>query len=98
MAVAAIAACFTIGATAGLRALGQARRSLRAQLVSALLYIGVSSIGAITHGAQGAAWGWAAAAIVAAAVWWSQMLTGMRRIDSGTATAPAGLTAVRVTG
>jgi hypothetical protein len=68
----------TIGLTAsagpqtGLRALGAARRGLRARLVAAPLLLAGAVGGAALAGAAGAAWGMAAGYWAAAAVWWWQ--------------------------
>ena len=66
-------ACFVTAATAGLRAMGVARRSLRAQLITSAIYVTFASIGAIQGGALGASWGVAAALLVGALVWWHQL-------------------------
>jgi O-antigen/teichoic acid export membrane protein len=55
------------GASAGLRALGAARRSLRAQLA-----------GAAMNGAVGSAWGVATATLSGSVVWWYQLHSGLR--------------------
>ena len=68
----------TIGLTAsagpqtGLRALGAARRGLRARLVAAPLLLVGAVGGAAVGGAVGAAWGMAAGYWAAAVVWWWQ--------------------------
>lgn len=66
------------GATAGLRALGAARRSLRCQLFAAAGLVTGGLVGAAAAGASGSAWGAAIAAWLAAAVWWVQLLAGLR--------------------
>jgi len=66
-------ACFVTAATAGLRAMGVARRSLRAQLIASAAYVTFASIGAIQGGALGASWGVAAAQFLAVLVWWHQL-------------------------
>jgi len=70
--------CFVDGAKAGLRALGAARRSLRSQLAYAVLYVGFGLVGAVLDGARGSTWGVAIAALVGAAITWSQLRTGLR--------------------
>jgi glycosyltransferase involved in cell wall biosynthesis/O-antigen/teichoic acid export membrane protein len=72
------AACFAVGATAGLRALGQSRRSLRAQLNTTWIYVVASCGGAWVAGAQGAVWGAALARIVASGVWWFELHHGVQ--------------------
>ena len=66
-----------VGAWVGVRALGVASRSLRAQLFSSTLYAAASLSGAASAGAAGAAWGSAGAAGVNAAYWWWQFHLGL---------------------
>jgi O-antigen/teichoic acid export membrane protein len=56
----------------GLRAMGAARRSLRAQLFGASAFLVGSLAGAVLDGAYGAAWGSAAGNLAAACIWWWQ--------------------------
>ncbi len=72
------------GATAGLRALGAARRSLRCQLFAAAALVTGGLFGAAIAGASGSAWGAAIAAWCAALVWWIQLHAGLRDHDSTT--------------
>ena len=67
------AASFTTAATAGLRAMGLARRSLRAQLTGSAAYAIGGATGAVVAGALGASWGVTAAQVLAALVWWRQL-------------------------
>ena len=60
--LAVVGASFTTGAAAGLRALGAAQRSLRAQLIASVFYVMFGLIGAVLGGAAGSAWGVAIAA------------------------------------
>jgi O-antigen/teichoic acid export membrane protein len=73
-----VASCYTTAAGAGLRALGAAHRSLRAQLIASALYIAGGGGGAVAGGAVGAAWGSAAATLLAALLWWQQLHAGLR--------------------
>ncbi|CAN5895943.1 hypothetical protein BH23ACT10_BH23ACT10_07130 [soil metagenome] len=57
----------------GIRALGAARRGLRAQIIGALLYLGGALVGAVLDGVEGAAWGSAAGNLLAACVWWREL-------------------------
>ena len=66
------------GAAAGLRALGAAPRSLRAQLFASAAYVGGGLAGAAVAGALGSAWGVAAATISSSAVWWYQLHRALR--------------------
>ncbi|WP_230423156.1 hypothetical protein [Prauserella cavernicola] len=65
------------GATAGLRALGAARRSLHAQLFAAAGYLGGGLVGAVLAGALGASWGSTIAVWCGAVVWWWQLRAGL---------------------
>lgn len=77
------------GAQAGLRALGMARRSLRAQLTSSAGYLGGGLVGAVIAGsAVGASWGSTTALWCGAVVWWLQLRAGLRE---HAATTPAPL-------
>jgi O-antigen/teichoic acid export membrane protein len=76
-----------VGAWTGLRALGVARRSLRAQAYGSTAYLAGALLGAWLAGAAGAAWGGAAGTAVATAVWWWQLQRGLREFRS--AAAPA---------
>ena len=62
----------------GLRAMGAARRSLRAQLFGASAFLVGSLAGAVLDGAYGAAWGSAAGNLVAACIWWRQFQLATR--------------------
>jgi O-antigen/teichoic acid export membrane protein len=66
------------GAAAGLRALGAARRSLRAQLLASACYLGGGLGGALAAGTAGSAWGVAAATACGSAVWWLHLRTALR--------------------
>jgi len=76
------------GAAAGLRALGAARRSVRAQLVTSAAYVTGGLAGATVAGALGAAWGSALAMWLGAAVWWTQLRSGLREPISPVPTGP----------
>jgi O-antigen/teichoic acid export membrane protein len=64
---------FEIAAAAGVRALGAAPRSLKAQLVNAGLYVVLGGVGAYVDGARGSAWGVAVATTTGTLVWWVQL-------------------------
>jgi hypothetical protein len=70
-------ASMATGAAAGLRALGAARRSLRAQLVNATAYVTGGIAGAAVGGAYGSAWGVACATLLGAGATWLQLRAGM---------------------
>ncbi|MGH3834149.1 MAG: hypothetical protein ACRDSF_00375 [Pseudonocardiaceae bacterium] len=78
----AMNASFSTGAAAGLRALGAARRSLRAQLLAAAAYVIGGLAGAAVAGALGSSWGVALATLIGAAVWWWQLRAGLRELDA----------------
>lgn len=72
------AAGIIAGATAGLRALGAARRSLRAQLIASAGYLGFGLLGAAFGGAVGMSWGSATAMWCGAVLWWLQLRAALR--------------------
>jgi O-antigen/teichoic acid export membrane protein len=69
--------CFENSAAAGVRALGASRRSLRAQLLNASLYVIAGSVGAALGGAVGSAWGVVMSTVVATSFWWYQLRAGL---------------------
>ena len=71
-------ACLTAGATAGLHALGAARRSLRAMVFASLLYLSAGLLGALQGGALGTTRGVALATWIGAILWWRQLRVAMR--------------------
>jgi O-antigen/teichoic acid export membrane protein len=72
------AAGIVSGAAAGLRALGAARRSLRAQLFASAGYLGFGLIGAVLGGAVGMSWGSTIAMWLGAGLWWLQLRAALR--------------------
>jgi O-antigen/teichoic acid export membrane protein len=71
-------ACLIAGATAGLHALGMAKRSLRAMVVSSAAYLTLGLAGAYVNGAEGTVLGAAMATWFGAVVWWWQLQLGLR--------------------
>lgn len=69
---------FNTGAAAGLRALGIARRSLKAQLCASAFYLVGGVSGGVIGGALGSSWGAACATFCAAFVWWVTLRAGIR--------------------
>jgi hypothetical protein len=65
------------GPAAGLRALGAARRSLRAKLIGAAFWAACGLAGAAAGGAAGSVWGVAAAIYFAVVVTWWQLRAAM---------------------
>jgi O-antigen/teichoic acid export membrane protein len=78
LTAAVIGACITAGAIAGLRALGVARRSLRAEVITSALYIVFTLAGAARWGAIGAVGGGAVATLAGAVIWWFQFQVALR--------------------
>ena len=68
-----MAASLATGAAAGLRALGAASRSLRAQLTSSAGYLIGGLVGAVMAGALGSAWGVAVAVLLTSSLWWMEL-------------------------
>ena len=93
-----VGACFIAGATAGLHALGAARRSLRAMVLASVTFLACGLAGAALDGADGAVGAVRGAAIatwVGALIWWWQLRAGLRespsipdRADRSTARSP----------
>ena len=81
MTLAVMGACFSSGATAGLRALGVATRSLRAGLFGSLTYIAGCLIGAFLGGAAGSVYGSAVGTTVGALVWWRQLQVALHEAE-----------------
>ena len=75
--------CATSGAGTGLHATGAARRSLRAAILTAIIYVVCSLTGAAVGGAAGAVIGTAVATWTGALVWWWQLAAALR--ESGKA-------------
>ena len=78
MTVSVMGACVIAGATAGLHALGAARRSLRAMIFSAAVYLATGLAGAAAGGALGAVCGAAVATWVGSVAWWWQLRAALR--------------------
>ncbi|MBW9210784.1 hypothetical protein KV100_14080 [Mumia sp. zg.B21] len=85
-----VAGGLEIGAATGVRALGAARRSLSAQLVTSGLYVVGGSVGAIVDGARGSCLGVAAGTAVATGVWWIQLRRAIDDHLAGRGAAPIG--------
>ena len=69
------------GASAGLRAMGASKRSLRTQFIASGLYVGVAMAGAVQGGALGAVRGTAIAIWAGAVLWWWQLHRALRESD-----------------
>lgn len=79
---------FSYGAAVGLRALGAARQSLRAQLFASAAYASFGLTGAVVGGALGSAWGVTFGSLLGAMTWWS---IGLRQFRAAQATEPTGI-------
>jgi O-antigen/teichoic acid export membrane protein len=77
-AISVMGGCLIGGATAGLHALGAARRSLRAMVVSSVIFLACGVAGTYADHATGAVWGAALATWLGALVWWRQLRIAMR--------------------
>lgn len=75
-------ASFCTGAAAGLRAMGKAKRSVRAQLTAAALYVSLGLVGAGIADALGSAWGVAAATFTGALIWWVHLNAALTESDA----------------
>ncbi|MGI3780727.1 MAG: hypothetical protein ACRYG2_08105 [Janthinobacterium lividum] len=81
------ATSFMTAANAGLRAMGTSRRSLKAQLITATVYVTLACLGAVLGGAIGTSWGVTVAQAVGALVSWYQLRSGLAEQER-TVTAP----------
>jgi O-antigen/teichoic acid export membrane protein len=69
------------GASAGLRAMGASKRSLRTQVIASVLYVAAALAGAFQGGAVGAVRGTAIAVWAGAVLWWWQLHRALRESD-----------------
>jgi O-antigen/teichoic acid export membrane protein len=76
--IAIMGGCVQAGAGTGLHALGAARRSVRAMILSAALFVVCSLAGAVTGGALGTVWGAALSQWVGALLFWWQLRKALR--------------------
>lgn len=76
--LAMVLGAFQAAAAAGLRALGDARRSLPAMVFAAVVYVAAGLVGARLGGVDGVMVGAVVAGAVGAAGWWSQLLRSSR--------------------
>jgi O-antigen/teichoic acid export membrane protein len=87
--VAVMAMCATTGAGIGLHALGAARRSLRAVILTSVLVVACALVGAMTGGTLGTMRYYAAASWLGTLAWWWQLQQALH--ESGTVRAPGWL-------
>jgi len=78
LTIALMGACLSAGATAGLHALGAARRSLRAMVVASAAYLVGGLVGAYYWGAFGTVCGVAVATCLGTLLWWWQLRAALR--------------------
>jgi O-antigen/teichoic acid export membrane protein len=76
--VSVMGTCTTVGSSAGLRALGASRRSLRAMIISSTAVVLACVLGALASGAVGTVDGMAVAGVFATVVWWWQLQGALR--------------------
>ena len=79
LTISMMGACVTAGATAGLRALGVARRSLRAKIIASGIFLVLGVLGAVAAGAAGSVEGTALATWIGAGVSWWLLRIGAAR-------------------
>ncbi len=93
MTASVMGACLIAGATAGLHALAAARRSLRAMVWSAAVYLACGLAGAVADGALGAICGATVATWAGAVVWWWQLRVALR--EAAITAAPRARSSIR---
>ncbi len=71
-------ACVNVGISAGLHALGAARRSLRAMVLTSAAFLSLGVIGAAWGGAIGTVCGVAVATWIGVLMWWWQLRAALR--------------------
>jgi O-antigen/teichoic acid export membrane protein len=81
VAIGSAGTCFSNGASAGLRALGASRRSLRAQIITTVLYVVFGLVGAYLDGVVGTVEGTTVALWIGAVLWWWQLRAAMKESD-----------------
>jgi O-antigen/teichoic acid export membrane protein len=82
MVLSMMGATAVAGATAGLRALGAAKRSMRVNLIATAAYILLGVVGAAVHGIHGSVEGTALATWIAAVLYWRQLRLGLREYSA----------------
>jgi O-antigen/teichoic acid export membrane protein len=81
MVISMMGATATAGASAGLRALGAAKRSMRITLISAATYVALGVVGAAVHGTYGSVEGTALATWIGAALCWWQLRVALHEYN-----------------
>ncbi len=78
LAIAMAGSGIVVGAASGLRALGDAGRSLRSRLIGAAMTLIGGLGGAVINGGTGAAWGLATSLWFSSIVWWGYLIVSSR--------------------
>lgn len=81
VAIGIVGACFSDGASAGLRGAGASRRSLRAQITTSVLFVTFGLVGAYFDGAVGTVEGTTVAIRIGTLLWWWQLRAAMEESD-----------------
>jgi O-antigen/teichoic acid export membrane protein len=89
MVLSMMGATMTAGASAGMRALGAARRSMRITLIGSAIYIVLGVSGAVLGGVHGSVAGTALATWIGAALSWWQLRVALREFSASLAGAAA---------
>jgi O-antigen/teichoic acid export membrane protein len=78
LTISVVGGCLAAGAGTGLHALGAAKQSLRAMIISSVSYVAFGFVGAVLDGPAGVMWGAAAATWLGAAVFWWELRVALR--------------------
>lgn len=78
LGICTIGGCISAGAGTGLHALGASKRSLRAMLYNAVLFVATGVVGAYLGGARGTMDGAAVAGILGATIFWWELRQALR--------------------
>jgi O-antigen/teichoic acid export membrane protein len=81
--LATVGGCLSMGANVGLHALGVARRSMRAMVITSVLFLVFGMAGAFAFGAAGAVAGSAISSWVSAVLFWLEMRAALREREHG---------------
>jgi O-antigen/teichoic acid export membrane protein len=75
--------CVVTGASAGLHALGAAKRSMRGMTILSAIYLALGILGAVVDGTTGAVLGTAIASWSGAVLYWCELRIAMRQHNAG---------------
>jgi O-antigen/teichoic acid export membrane protein len=76
--IATVGGCISQGASVGLHALGVARRSMRAMVITSVLFVVFGMAGAFAYGAAGAVAGSAISSWISAVLFWMELRSALR--------------------